>query len=249
MAFTLPTNEEKYDYVHAQFERIAKRYDLTNDVISFGMHRLWKARAVNILIEAAPQDKPRHFLDVCTGTGDLALTIANKLGKNDKVTGLDFSAGMLSVAKTRGASAENQSGKSGCALEWIEGDAQNLPFEDNSFDGAIVSFGLRNLTNINLGLSEMRRVVKPGGLVLNLDLGKPRGVIFAPAFKFFFSSIVPVIGSILQNDRSAYTYLPESMNTYPDPEQISERFEIVGLNQVKHIALAGGSVALHHGTV
>ena len=262
MAYTLPSNEEKYEYVHAQFERIAKRYDLTNDVINFGMHRLWKARAVDLLVNNNPNstpidstdpenspERPRHFLDVCTGTGDLALTIANRLKKGDKVTGLDFSAGMLSVAKTRAGDFQNQSTKSGCDLEWIEGDAQNLPFDDNSFDGAIISFGLRNLTNINLGLSEMRRVVKPGGLVINLDLGRPEGIIFAPAFKFFFGSVVPVIGSILQNDRNAYTYLPESMSTYPDPEQISERFEIVGLEKVKHTALAGGSVALHHGTV
>lgn len=248
MSFTLPTNEEKYQYVHSQFERIARGYDLTNDAISFGMHRLWKAKAVKILLNSGASNgnsqEPRHFLDVCCGTGDLALRIASSLDKSDKVTGLDFSNQMLEVARARTATAS-----SGASLDWIEGDAQNLPFEDDSFDGAIISFGLRNLTNINLGLAEMRRVVKPGGLVINLDLGRPRGPVFAPLFSFFFNSVVPFIGSILQQDRKAYTYLPQSMSTYPEPEQITERFELVGLTDIRHLPLAGGSVALHHGRV
>lgn len=248
MSYTLPTNEEKYQYVHSQFERIARGYDLTNDAISFGMHRLWKAKAVDILLSAGSDQKsdqePRQFLDVCCGTGDLALRIASRLDKSDRVTGLDFSNQMLEVARARETTSS-----SGASLTWIEGDAQNLPFEDDSFDGAIISFGLRNLTNINLGLAEMRRVVKPGGLVINLDLGRPRGIIFAPLFSFFFNSVVPFIGSILQRDRKAYTYLPQSMNTYPEPEQITERFELVGLTDIQHLPLAGGSVALHHGRV
>ena len=244
MAFTLPTNEEKYTYVHSQFERIAKRYDFTNDAISFGMHRLWKAKAVDILLNSPGQldSEPRSFLDVCCGTGDLAITIAKKANQNDKITGLDFSNNMLNVARSRTNKDSNN-----LEVEWLQGDAQNLPFETNSFDGAIISFGLRNLTDINKGISELSRVVKPGKLVINLDLGDPQGIVFAPMFKLFFRYVVPVVGSVLQNDQKAYTYLPESMNTYPNPDEISNRFRSCQLEDVVHIPLAGGSVALHHG--
>lgn len=246
MSFTLPTNEEKYNYVHSQFERIAKRYDFTNDAISFGMHRMWKAKAVDIMVNSPGQrsDQPRKFLDVCCGTGDLALTIAKNIGPEDSVTGLDFSNNMLNVARSRTLGKEEK-----LNIEWLEGDAQNLPFDDNHFDGAIISFGLRNLSDLDKGVSELARVVKPGKLVLNLDLGEPRGMLFAPLFKFFFSKVVPVIGSILQNDKKAYTYLPESMSTYPEPEEITNRFQKCNLVDVTHHPLAGGSVALHHGKV
>lgn len=245
MTFTLPTNEEKASYVHSQFERIAKRYDLTNDVISFGMHRLWKARAVDILLNNSGDENEKIFLDLCCGTGDLALRIAKKINHTDQVCGVDFSSNMLEIAKSRTPKENSESQK----MRWIQGDAQNLPFNDDMFNGAIISFGLRNLTDLDKGLEEMHRVVKPGRPVINLDLGRPEGVVFAPLFKSFFRYIVPHIGALVQGDRSAYTYLPESMSTYPDPEDISNRFEKAGLTGVKHLALAGGSVALHYGFV
>lgn len=245
----LPAQEQKHAFVHAQFERIAAKYDLTNDVISFGMHRLWKERAVQILLKNAQNTsnlQSRSYLDVCCGTGDLSLRIASKLKSQDSVTGLDFSGNMLSCA----ASRLNKAGDAiSCKVSFVEGDAQNLPFQPDQFDGAIISFGLRNLTDLPRGIAEMTRVVKPGGLVLNLDLGEAQGPIFAPLFALHFDVIVPMIGAIVQNDRSAYTYLPESRTTYPKPAGISKIFEESGLIDVKHISLAGGSVALHTGRV
>lgn len=242
----LPAQEEKHAYVHAQFERIAAKYDLTNDVISFGMHRLWKEKAVQLLLKNATEQSiaNKSFLDVCCGTGDLSLRIASRLQSSDSVTGLDFSAKMLDCARQRGMKASPA-----CKLNWVEGDAQNLPFAADKFDGAIISFGLRNLTDLPRGILEMTRVVKPGGLVLNLDLGEAKGPIFAPLFSIHFDMVVPLIGAVLQNDKKAYTYLPESRTTYPKPEGISKIFAEAGLVDVKHVSIAGGSVALHTGRV
>jgi demethylmenaquinone methyltransferase/2-methoxy-6-polyprenyl-1,4-benzoquinol methylase len=244
MSFKLPESAEKADYVLNQFDRIAARYDLTNDVISLGMHRLWKAKAVSSLIG----NKSGKYLDVCTGTGDLALTIASRLNSGGQVVGLDFSANMLSVASSRANNAQAK-GAINCMVAFSQGDAQNLPFDDNSFDGAIISFGLRNLTNLSCGLSEMARVVKPGGRVVNLDLGHPTLPLFAPFFLTYFRHVVPVIGDLLQKDKQAYTYLPESLNTYPKPDKISELFSEAGLKNVQYLPLALGSVALHVGEV
>jgi demethylmenaquinone methyltransferase/2-methoxy-6-polyprenyl-1,4-benzoquinol methylase len=244
ITFKLPSAEEKSEYVHRQFERIARRYDLTNDAISMGMHRLWKERAVDELNCTSDGS----YLDVCCGTGDLALTIARRLGEAGKVTGLDFSGNMLSIAADRGERAHT-SGKVVCHLEWKQGDAQDLPFASDSFDGAIISFGLRNLTDLQAGLNQMRRVVKPGGRVINLDLGDTKLPVFAQSFNFYFRHVVPIIGLVLQNDKQAYTYLPESRNTYPKPDALTAMFESAGLRDVRHIPLALGSVAMHVGIV
>lgn len=244
MSFKLPSVDEKAEYVHEQFERIARRYDLTNDCISMGMHRFWKKTAVNALQVRTDGS----YLDVCCGTGDLALTIARRLGERGKVTGVDFSGNMLEIARDRGVRATDAD-RVVCELSWKQGDAQDLPFAENTFDGAIISFGLRNLTDLQAGLNQMRRVVRPGGKVINLDLGAPSAPLFTPAFNAYFRHIVPIIGQVLQNDRKAYTYLPESRLTYPNPAALIEMFERAGLRNVRWIPLAMGSVALHVGTV
>jgi demethylmenaquinone methyltransferase/2-methoxy-6-polyprenyl-1,4-benzoquinol methylase len=242
MTFQLPTKEEKADYVLKQFDRIAAGYDLTNDAISLGMHRSWKDRAVRELCAG----NGTRFLDVCCGTGDLALKIAQHIAARDgaAVTGLDFSSNMLKVAARRLEQSRPDTSK----VEWINGDAQNLPWANDTFDGAINSFGLRNLTDLQKGINEMARVVKQGAKVINLDLGHSEIPIFRDMFSIFFGRVVPIIGSILQRDRSAYTYLPESLSTYPKPDAISHMFRTAGLTDVRHVSLALGSVALHIGT-
>lgn len=285
MTFQLPTQEEKAGYVKNQFDRIAAKYDLANDLISLGMHRLWKKRAIEKLLgdsklllskegQKGPADESRFsyregkqsaangapvnelggkpaqaeriYLDLCTGTGDLAMLLSEKLGPEDQVIGLDFSPNMLQVARRR---QEHKNKNTGAGLTWKEGDALTLPFADNTFDGAIISFGLRNLSDIQQGLNEMARVVKPGCRVVNLDLGQPETPIFTPLFLFFFENIVPLIGEIIQQDRQAYTYLPESRKNYPHPRLLSEMFENAGMWQVEWWPLALGSVALHVGKV
>jgi len=244
MSFKLPSSEDKAEYVHKQFERIAQRYDLTNDAISMGMHRWWKRYAVDQL-QCTPDGS---YLDVCCGTGDLALEVARRLGEHGKVTGVDFSGNMLQVANNRGERAL-RSGLVSCELEWKQGDAQDLPLASNLFDGAIISFGLRNLTRLDEGIKQMRRVVKPGGHVINLDLGDPTMPLFTPLFNNYFRYVVPIIGQLLQNDKQAYTYLPESRNTYPKPPALTEMFKNAGLVDVRYVPLAFGSVAMHVGIV
>lgn len=245
-SFKLPTTEEKADYVQNQFDRIARKYDLANDVISMGMHRFWKDQAIRELLGT----QSGHYLDVCCGTGDLALTIASRQSFSGQVTGIDFSSEMLAVARSRESSIRRNTPNDKLSpLEWIQGDALQLPFPDNSFDGAIVSFGLRNLTNYQGGIDEMARVVKPGGQVINLDLGQPTMPVFTPFYLFYFHNIVPIIGEIIQGDRAAYTYLPESRKNYPAPPRLTEIFTNAGLSDVRWIPLACGSVALHAGTV
>ncbi|MBK8221504.1 MAG: bifunctional demethylmenaquinone methyltransferase/2-methoxy-6-polyprenyl-1,4-benzoquinol methylase UbiE [Candidatus Obscuribacter sp.] len=241
---SLPTIEEKAAYVHDQFERIAGGYDRANDVISMGMHRAWKMRAVSQLVDVGG---PGRFLDVCCGTGDLSILLARMAAPGSTVTGLDFSQNMLEIAEIR-AHRKLRKIPPQTILDFVRGDAQNLPFERNSFDGAIISFGLRNLTDLQKGLTEMARVVRPGGKVANLDLGHCQVPVFAPVFSAYFGKVVPVLGGILQNDKKAYTYLPESLSTYPKPEKITEMFENAGLVNIQHIPLALGTVALHIGT-
>ncbi len=242
MSFRLPTTEEKADYVLNQFNRIARGYDLANDAISLGMHRLWKTSAIRAL-----SIKPDgQYLDVCCGTGDLTFRVAGNLSSLGSVTGLDFSVNMLELAKQR--LAHNNSHASTQKIEFIEGDAEKLPFPDNSFDGAVISFGLRNLTNLEKGISEMRRVIKPGGKVVNLDLGRPTNWLFTPIYYFYFRHIVPIMGQLLQNDANSYTYLPQSLETYPSPAAISKLFESLDLTNIQYTPLALGSVALHVGT-
>jgi demethylmenaquinone methyltransferase / 2-methoxy-6-polyprenyl-1,4-benzoquinol methylase len=245
MPFELPTAEEKADYVEKQFDRIAQGYDRANDAISFGMHRFWKEHAIKAL-----NPKPGgRYLDVCCGTGDLALRIAEKAGPQSEVVGLDFSTNMLDVARHRIRHQNPDQIAQLAKVEWVRGDALHLPFADRSFDGAIISFGLRNLTNLPAGIAEMARVVKHGGRVVNLDLGHPSGLVFAPLFYFFFRHIVPIMGQLLQNDRTAYTYLPSSLETYPKPDGITEIFKAAKLQDITYEPLAFGSVAMHKGTV
>jgi demethylmenaquinone methyltransferase/2-methoxy-6-polyprenyl-1,4-benzoquinol methylase len=240
MPFQLPSAEEKAAYVERQFDRIAFRYDLANDCISFGMHRLWKKKAIAQL-KIKPGGK---YLDVCCGSGDLALRIAEQCGPGSSVTGFDFSQKMLDVAANR---SRNSTIARAREISWLRGDAQNLPFADNTFDGAIISFGLRNLTDLQKGINELARVVKPGARVVNLDLGHPTAPLFTPLYFFFFRHIVPIIGSVLQGDRAAYTYLPTSLDTYPKPDGITKLFENANLEDVDYEPLAVGSVALHSG--
>lgn len=243
MSFELPTTHEKADYVLRQFDRIARGYDLTNDVISLGMHRLWKKKAVDSL-KLKPSGR---YLDVCCGTGDLLIMIGERLSADGRVVGVDFSAQMLAVAGRRLGRAQRER-KIVSKLDLLNADAQALPFADDSFDGAIVSFGLRNLTNLEQGIKEMRRVVKPGSFIVNLDLGHPHLPWFAPIYLAYFNHLVPIIGQILQGDRHAYTYLPKSLLTYPDYKGISCLFTNCGLVDVAYESLALGTVALHVGT-
>ncbi|XVJ51762.1 MAG: bifunctional demethylmenaquinone methyltransferase/2-methoxy-6-polyprenyl-1,4-benzoquinol methylase UbiE [Vampirovibrio sp.] len=225
----LPSLEEKPVFVQSLFNRIAPRYDLLNNIISLGMHWLWKNKAVDALKLKAGQ----HALDVCTGTGDLLGLLLKEVGERGAVTGLDFSEAMLAVAKERYPHTPN--------LQVLQGDAMNLPFQANTFQASIISFGLRNVADIRQTLAEMIRCTASGGVVLNLDTVP---ITRFPFFAWYFKEVMPRLGQYLGGDKEAYDYLQASTEAFMTPEALKETFEALGLVEVQIQRLGLGSVAM-----
>jgi demethylmenaquinone methyltransferase / 2-methoxy-6-polyprenyl-1,4-benzoquinol methylase len=214
------------DDVRGMFDRIAPIYDAMNRVMTAGLDRRWRKLAVKEVVW--PGDR---VLDACCGTGDLALEAERRGGR---VVGLDFSAPMLERARK----------KSG-TIEWVQGDALALPFGDGEFDAATVGFGVRNLENLQGGLEELCRVLRPGGRLAVLEITRPRGIL-RPFFRLWFDVLVPLAGRVLPGGK-AYTYLPASVRRFPGPEDLSALLEQAGFRDVRYRLLGGGSVALHIG--
>ena len=212
--------------VRTMFDRIAPVYDLMNRVMTAGLDQRWRRLAVRLTVR--PGDR---VLDACCGTGDLALA-ARDAGA--EVVGLDFSEPMLERARRKGPD-----------LEWVQGDLLALPFDDASFDAATVGFGVRNVADLERGLAELARVVRPGGRLAILEITKPRGPL-KPFYKLWFDVLIPLAGKVLPGGK-AYTYLPASVRRFPGPEELSRLVEAQGFTDVSHRLLAGGIVALHTG--
>jgi demethylmenaquinone methyltransferase / 2-methoxy-6-polyprenyl-1,4-benzoquinol methylase len=212
--------------VRGMFDRIAPVYDAMNRVMTAGLDRRWRRLAVREVVW--PGDR---VLDACCGTGDLAVEAERRGGR---VVGLDFSPRMLERARE----------KSG-AIEWVQGDALALPFADGQFDAATVGFGVRNLSDLEGGLRELARVLRPGGKVAVLEITRPRGLL-RPFFRLWFDVLVPLAGRVLPGGK-AYTYLPASVRRFPRPEDLSTLFESAGFVDVRFRLLGGGIVALHVG--
>jgi demethylmenaquinone methyltransferase/2-methoxy-6-polyprenyl-1,4-benzoquinol methylase len=212
--------------VRSMFDRIAPVYDGMNRVMTAGLDRRWRRAAAEAVVR--PCDK---VLDSCCGTGDLAIASAKAGGK---VTGIDFSKPMLERARRKAPE-----------LEWVEGDALALPFADGSFDAATVGFGVRNLSELDRGLREMRRVIRPGGRLAILEITRPRGLL-APFYRLWFDVLIPAAGKILPGG-SAYTYLPASVRRFPDPEGLAKLMDEAGFGEIRWRLFAGGIVALHTG--
>lgn len=212
--------------VRAMFDRIAPVYDVMNHVMTAGLDRRWRAEAAGSVVR--PGDR---VLDACCGTGDLALA---SLRAGGRVTGLDFSERML--ARARRKSSE---------VEWVQGDALALPFDDDSFDAATVGFGVRNLADLQGGLAEMKRVLHPGGRVAVLEITQPSGRL-APFYRVWFDRIVPLLGKVLPGG-AAYSYLPASVRRFPGPDDLAVVMRAVGFAEVRYRLFAGGIVALHTG--
>jgi demethylmenaquinone methyltransferase/2-methoxy-6-polyprenyl-1,4-benzoquinol methylase len=207
----------KKEQVARMFDGISHRYDLLNRVLSLGIDRIWRKKAVNLLRPL----QPRHVLDVATGTGDFALAVL-KL-KPEKITAIDISEGMLEVGR-RKVAAQQASDK----ISMLCADSENLPFGENKFDAVTVAFGVRNFENLELGLAEIRRVLRPGGMLVVLEFSKPAPGLFARLYVFYFKHILPRIGQWLSGDKSAYTYLPESVDAFPYGEAFTAVLQKVG---------------------
>src|SRR5690606_3093289 len=223
MMSVVPYKDEsagKKEQVARMFDTISARYDFLNHLLSLGIDRSWRRKAIRMLREG----QPKYILDVATGTGDFAI---QALSLNpDKVVGIDISEGMLS--KGRAKLAERKLGE---RIELLKGDSENIPFEGNKFDAVTVAFGVRNFENLERGLQEIHRVLRPGGQLVVLEFSKPRIFPFRQIFNFYFRFILPRIGSLVSKDRSAYRYLPESVRDFPDGERFTAILRKVGFNQ------------------
>ena len=216
------------------FTAIAPRYDFLNHVLSLNIDRRWRRRAVARLDWEARPDGT--YLDVCAGTMDLAAELAGRAGFRGSVVGADFVVPML----------ERGRGKAARAVP-VAADALMLPFPDASFDGAMVGFGLRNLADLDAGLREAARVLKPGARFVVLEFTTPRFAPLRAVYLLYFRHVLPAVGRVVSKHMDAYTYLPESVLAFPDPDAFAARFAAAGFRDVRYDVLTGGICALHHG--
>ena len=226
------SGEARSRYVRRMFDRIAARYDLMNAIMTFGRYRQWQRHAAETVAPIVGE----RFLDVATGTGDIAADLA---AIAPLVVGLDFSRAMLRAGSAKAHAAGR--------VVRIEGDALALPFRDNSFDGAVIGFGLRNIPDLRGAIAEMARVVRPGGRVVCLDLTRPLLPAVAPLFRAYFHLFVPLIGGLVSGSFAAYRYLPKSVDRFPDADALCALFAECGLLFPDYEPLNFGTFAIHWG--
>ena len=202
------------------FNNISHRYDFLNHLLSLGIDKLWRRTAIGFLKPL----QPRHILDVATGTGDFAIQALSL--KPEKITGIDISEGMLAMGRKKLVKL-NLSDK----IELLRGDSENLLFPDNTFDAATVGFGVRNFEDLEKGLSEIRRVLRPGAMLVILEFSRPRRFPMRQLYNFYFKNILPGLGRLISNDKSAYTYLPESVAVFPDGTDFENILKKVGFKE------------------
>ena len=236
----VPYKEEKTtkkEQVAKMFDNISHRYDFLNHFLSLGIDKGWREKAINFLRPL----NPRQILDVATGTGDFALQALTL--KPEKIVGVDISEGMLSVGRKKIANKHLEH-----LVELRSGDSENLPFAENKFDAVTVAFGVRNFENLNKGLNEIFRVLKPGGMLVVLEFSRPRKFPFKQLYRFYFRFILPRIGRVVSSDKAAYTYLPESVEVFPDGEDFIHILHQVGFKNTQCRSLTFGISSIYIGT-
>lgn len=224
----------KKEQVATMFNNISKKYDFLNHFLSLGIDIIWRKKAIRLL----KKQQPKQILDIATGTGDFAIT-ALRLNP-DKVTGIDISKGMLAVGqeKIKAKGLQNK-------IELKLGDSENLEFADHTFDAYTVGFGVRNFENLEKGLTEMLRVLKPNGTAIILEFSKPKAFPVKQLYNFYFNSILPGIGKLVSKDNAAYTYLPESVNAFPDGEKFLSILSKIGYKNATAIPLMFGIATIY----
>jgi demethylmenaquinone methyltransferase/2-methoxy-6-polyprenyl-1,4-benzoquinol methylase len=225
---------QRADRVNALFSTIARRYDLINDLQSFGLHRWWKHR----LVQLANIQPGQRALDLCCGTGDVAFALARR---GAEVTGLDFSEPMLEIAR------ERQKAQTSAPIDFIRGDALQIPFPDGHFHIVTISYGLRNLSDVDAGLREMRRVLRPGGSLLVLDFGKPDYPIWREIYFAYLRHVCPLLGRLFCGDPDTHSYILESLLHYAAQRGVAAKMEQLDFTRVRVANLLGGIMSINHG--
>ncbi|MBF0280269.1 MAG: bifunctional demethylmenaquinone methyltransferase/2-methoxy-6-polyprenyl-1,4-benzoquinol methylase UbiE [SAR324 cluster bacterium] len=233
MSYQLPENSEKSSYVQQKFNEIASKYDLFNDLITFGMHRYWK----RFVVRQTGVSPDGMCLDLCCGTGDIAHRLLRAVPQG-RVCALDFSQGMLHVAKQRGMAT-------GESPVFLQGDAIRLPIPSERIDAVTIGYGLRNVTDLSACLAEILRVLKPGGVLVSLDVGKVRLPVLAEISRYYFFYVVPRLGKLLYPGQDMFDYLPHSSINYPNQESLKRIMLSAGFKQVDVFDFLFGSSTVH----
>jgi demethylmenaquinone methyltransferase/2-methoxy-6-polyprenyl-1,4-benzoquinol methylase len=223
-------------YVRSLFDRIAPRYDFLNHFLSSGFDVLWRKRAIRTLRD----HHPRQILDVATGTADLAIEATSL--RPEKIVGVDISTEMIRLGEEKIARSRLQS-----LITLERGSAEELPFPDGSFDAVMVAFGIRNFTNLEAGLAQMYRVLRPGGISMMLEFSRPRRTPLKQVYGFYFRRVLPVIGGLVSLNREAYDYLPKTVAQFPDGEELLAVLASIGYTRTRQQPLSGGIVTIYTG--
>ncbi|WHX47377.1 demethylmenaquinone methyltransferase [Paenibacillus woosongensis] len=231
------TSGPKEQFVHSVFESIAPKYDIMNDIISFRRHKAWR-KFTMAKMNMSPGDTA---IDLCCGTCDWTISMAEASG--GQITGLDFSENMLEFGRRK----VNERGLSD-RISLVQGNAMELPYEDNTFQYATIGFGLRNVPDLYQVLREMQRVVKPGGMVVCLEMSKPTWQPFKGIYYFYFQKLMPLLGKLFAKRYEQYKWLPDSLAAFPGRDELAQIFRETGLQKVEAYPLTGGVAALHIGT-
>lgn len=230
--------DQKKSLVAGVFHSVAQRYDLMNDLMSGGVHRLWK----RFTIEVSAVRPGQRVLDLAGGTGDLTAHFSRRVGRNGRVVLADINASMLQVGRDKLIDR-------GCVgnIDYVQADAELLPFPDHSFDCVTIGFGLRNVTDKDAALAAMQRVLKPGGRCLVLEFSKPRSALLGKLYDTYSFTALPVLGRLVAGDADSYRYLAESIRMHPDQDTLKSMMEQAGLTDCEYFNLTGGIVAVHRG--
>jgi demethylmenaquinone methyltransferase / 2-methoxy-6-polyprenyl-1,4-benzoquinol methylase len=236
-SFTFQSREEKKSYVRKMFGEIAGRYDFFNHFLSVGFDFYWRKEAIRLLRESLQEKHQPKILDIACGTGDLAFEAVKQMPAA-QVIGVDLTRPMLDLF-------EKKIKERGLKMQVEEGDVEALRFEDNSVDAVTIGFGTRNFTNLDIAFSEIYRVLKPGGVFINLELARPRAFPMKQLYKLYFDAVLPAVATIMSKHNSAYRYLPDSLRRFPDLEPLADIMTKAGFRTARFKTLTAGIVAVH----
>jgi len=227
---------KKSQLILGYFNSVARKYDMMNTLLSFGIHHIWKRTAVRMM-ELNTGDR---VLDVCGGTGDLAVLAAEAVGLTGNVTLYDFSSAMINAGRVKNINSPIRK-----RIQYVQGDAQHISFQDDSFDAATVGFGIRNVMDMKKAFKAMYRVLKPGGKMMCLEFSQPASPLFRLLYDYYSFYIIPFLGKSITGSVEAYTHLPESIRIFPSPDKLSDILKNIGFSHITHKKLTNGIAVIH----